>query len=163
MATEFVITDRHIPLSQGKFAIVDDEDYDFLSQWRWYLSHYGYAVRSVSGERNKKIYMHREIKKAVGGDVDHVNGSKLDNRKSNLRTANRSQNLSNVGKRRIKSTSKFKGLSWDRRVNKWQVRICKNYKMIYVGTFSSEEDAALAYNVAALKHHGEFSRLNEVA
>ena len=84
---------KEIPLTRGKFALVDDEDYEWLSQWKWYCSTTGYAVR---GCKNRILYMHREIAKTKPGMLtDHINRNKLDNRKENLRFCSHRENMKN--------------------------------------------------------------------
>ena len=93
--------------------------------------------------------------------VDHINHNGLDNRKANLRTATCAQN--NVNRRSIKtknSPSKYKGVYWSKRDNKWQVQICYNYKIRTIGQFNDEIEAAKAYDEAAMKYHKEFAVLN---
>lgn len=92
---------KNIPLSQGKVAIVDDEDYDELSRWKWCISSKGYAVRNGSGQRKgQTIHMHREIIGVPpdGMETDHKNQNKIDNRKVNLRHCTRTVNQCNKGK-----------------------------------------------------------------
>ncbi len=156
---------KQIPLTQGKFAIVDSEDFKRLNQWKWYFNA-GYALR---GQRNfgckgncVKIYMHRLIAETPEGmQTDHINGDRLDNRKCNLRAATISQNIMNQ-KPQIGCSSKFKGVFWNNRINKWQCQIKSNKKYKYIGVFDSEDNAAKAYNNAAMELHGEFARLNIV-
>ena len=94
-------------------------------------------------------------------EVDHRNGNKLDNRKSNLRICSRSENQMNRGKQK-NNTSGFKGVSQIKMNQKWVAYIKVNYKRIYIGCFLKKVDAARAYNMAALKYHGEFGLLNKV-
>ncbi len=159
---------RQIPLTQGKHAIVDEEDYEFLSQWKW-CYHFGYAVRTQYFQGDKKdkrirkfIKMHRFILNTPNGmDTDHINMNKLDNRRKNLRVATRSQNQANK-KSQINSSSQYKGVGWHKRKKKWTAQISVNNRLIHLGGFSTEEKAALAYNEAAKKYYGEFGRFNIV-
>lgn len=159
---------KKIPLSQGKFALVDDDDYDFIMQWKWCFNT-GYAVRSQhicmvgKKDKSKMILMHRVVNKTPKGmETDHIDLDRLNNQKKNLRNATRRQNTRNI-KKFINGTSKFKGVCWKKREKKWQVRIRTGKKRVHLGLFTSESDAARAYNVAALKFHGEFAHLNEVS
>ena len=153
---------RKIPLTQGKFAIVDDKDFDELSKHKWYFDKY--AIRT--DYKNNRIYMmHRVIINTPKGmDTDHVNGNKLDNRRNNLRVSNRSQNVANNGLRK-NNTIGFKGVEFlkNRNFNKpWHARLTLNYRCISLGCFSTAIEAAQAYNRAALKYFGEFARLNKI-
>lgn len=157
---------KHIPLSQGRFAIVDDEDYEMLSSiGKWSLNA-GYAARTQRSKetdgKQKFISMHRLILNAPKEYiVDHINGNKLDNRKSNLRLCTDSQNLKNQGKRKA-NTSGYKGVFWHIRQNRWIAKLYSNKKCIYLGMYDCPIEAAKAYNAGALKHHGEFANLNQI-
>ena len=153
---------KEIELTQGKFAIVDDEDYDRLNQYKWRYST-GYAMRAV-WTKNKQIavLMHREV---IGArpefEVDHINRKRLDNRKENLRECTRSQNACN--KPRIGKVSKYRGVSkYGKSSSSWISRIKTNGKLFYIGSFKEEKEAAKKYNEYAIKFHGEFAILNDV-
>jgi hypothetical protein len=154
-----------IALTQGKVALVDDADFEWLSAFKWCASQERpgafYAVGSVSGRVQR---MHRVILSApMGMDVDHVNGDGLDNRRSNIRLSTRSQNLANGNMARGKTTSRYRGVSaCTDCAGFFRAQIWVNKKRRYLGYFRSEEAAALAYNAAALAHFGEFARLNQV-
>lgn len=157
---------KEIPLTKGKVAIVDDDDYDVISKYNWYFHKNGYALRNrikEDGTGGKVIRMHRVISGAEeGSDVDHINGDKLDNRKVNLRVVSRSQNNYN---RRIQSnnTSGYKGVSWSKQKGKWHARIfLNNRKLKHLGFFDDVVDAAKAYNIGALMYHREHAKLNEI-
>lgn len=150
---------KYIPLSQGKRAIVDDDDFEYLSQWKWHFAS-GYAVSTTI--KKGSTYMHQIVNCTPKGlETDHKNGDKLDNRKENLRTATKSQNVHNMGGRK-NSTSRYKGVNWDKDRKKWLVRIANDKKQKNLGRYRSEEEAALAYNKVAIEYFGEFARLNEI-
>ena len=149
-----------IPLTRGKFVLVDDDDFEWLSKVKWHYTSCGYAARAVRLSKNKTILirMHRNIlippKEA---QIDHINGNGLDNRKSNLRICDKTQNQGN--RRKIKKAkSKYKGVALNK--GKWVSYIKDGPKIRHLGRFIREEDAALAYNFAALGYFGEFARMN---
>lgn len=154
---------KYLPLSQGKKAIVDDEDFDFLNQWKWSASvrgRHSYAVRRQSGT-NKILYLHRELLgvKKRASHVDHKNGDPLDNRRSNLRICSHTQNLRNRGMN-SRNSSGFKGVTHQTLSPFWVAQIGVDGKRLYLGTFKTKIEAAQAYDEAALKHHGRFAVLN---
>ena len=158
---------KQIQLSQGKVAIVDDEDFEYLNQWKWYAVKDGstfYAVRNSSRLLGKRgiIKMHRVIMSTPEGlHVDHRNRNGLDNRKVNLRNCHSFENQMNKGKT-LRNSSGFKGVSWDKGNSKWISFIRYNGKSYNLGRFDSKIDAAKAYNKAAIHYFGEFASLNEI-
>lgn len=156
---------KTIPLTKGMVALVDDEDYQLISKYKWYatLNEDGkhYAKRRTSTKH--QVYLHREIMKASSGvEIDHIDGNGLNNQKSNLRYCIRRQNAMNTIKRKPSATSKYKGVCWHKGGKKWQSQIHPSGRSILLGLFKNEIDAAIAYNKAAMKHYGEFARLNNV-
>jgi len=158
---------RKIPLSQGKSTIVDPGDYERLATYKWHFSRSptsSYAARwqrSRPGGLRKKIWMHRKVIDIPKHMLcDHINGNGLDNRAANLRPANVSQNLCNRPKTKAKTRSKYKGLEWDKIQRKWKAKIQCNGRKIYLGSFSKEIDAAMAYDIKAKALFGQFARLN---
>lgn len=151
---------KKIPLTQGKFALVDNADFEFLNQWKWYCEK-DYAARQIKKNgKNIVLYMHRVILSAKKGQFcDHINGARNDNRRENLRLCLHAENMRN-SKIQINNKSGFKGVSYNKKAKKWKAYIGR---AIYLGFFSCKEDAARAYNEAALKRFGEFARLNPVA
>jgi hypothetical protein len=149
---------KTIPLTKGKVAIVDDEDFEALSAHKWYAIKGGtrfYAVRS-SGKPTK-IKMHRAIMQPRDGmDIDHISGDGLDNRRENLRVATRSQNMMNVGVRKNNNLG-VKGVRLHQ--GKYEARIQINGRLKYLGRFPAIPEAAAAYAAAAQIHHGEFARV----
>ncbi len=145
---------------KGKFALVDDEDYDYLNQFKWHLSTKGYAVRSYRG---KKVHMHRVVNKTPKNkETDHKHGNKLNNQKYNLRTATGLQNSANSRPHKD-SSSKYKGVHYRQgRAKPWAARIYHEGKEINLGYSSKEKEAALAYNEEALKLKGKFAYLNKI-
>jgi hypothetical protein len=144
---------------EGKFALVDDEDYEYLNQFKWSLNRY--INRGIwSNGRSHCIHMHREIlTPPKGKHTDHINRNVLDNRKENLRIATPAQNKQNSPKQKGTSSG-YKGVYWNDSRKKWVVRICCRGKHFYLGGFKSKEKAAGVYDRAALKHHKEFACLN---
>ena len=149
-----------IPLTQNKNALVDDEVYPILSKHKWYVAKRGYGFYAQRMVNRKILPMHRLITNAPKGlDVDHKNGDTLDNRKENLRLASRSQNEWNR-KKQSNNTSGYKGVIFSEGIYKARIRVFK--KLYYLGGFRDKKKAALAYNVAAKKYHGEFALLNSI-
>lgn len=161
---------KKILLTQGKFAIVDDEDYDRLvAMGSWHFDK-GYAKRTLNykkpnGKRSKKsLWMHRVIMGLDFGDkrqVDHINHDTLDNRRSNLRISSHAENQRNSRKPK-NNTSGYKGVSFHKNSKKYQARLSFKDKEIYIGLFECPKEAAKAYNKAARKYHGEFAHLNKI-
>ena len=154
-----------IPLTQGKYAIVDPDDYFRLSKHKWFVikgCSTFYAARSVNRRGKRyRIRMHREVIKVPDDTfVDHINQNGLDNRKANLRPATCAQNIRNRKKYAVKSRSRYKGLLWDNYWKKWRVRIYLNRNQIHLGFFDDEIEAAKAYDRGAIKYHGQFASLN---
>lgn len=148
---------KEIPLTQGFNAIVDDEDYERLSQWKWCFDG-RYAVRWGNG--GKRVYMHREVSQTPPNmNTDHSNRNKLDNRKHNLRHCLDSQNSMNVSVRK-NSASGFKGVQKCVGCDRWAAKISVGKKLIYLGIFKSPVEAAMAYDDAARKYGGEFAKTN---
>lgn len=151
---------KRIPLTQGKFAIVDDADYEWLNQWKWHFARQtGYAARKDwSGGKPKYLLMHRVILNAPKHlQVDHINGDGLDNRRCNIRLATAAQNSWNQ-KAISSSISEYKGVSFYD--NRFVVRIFVNGGNLYFGGFTDECLAARIYDFAAVKYYGEYARLN---
>ena len=160
---------REIPLTQGKVAIVDAADFEWLNQWKWY-AHYDpstdgfYAVRNIElpkGEkRNRKsVKMHRVIMgEPEGFKIDHADGDGLHNRRINLRIATNQQNAFNR-KKRSDNRSGHTGVSWHNSSGKWQAQINRNGKRKCLGVFPLREDAIECYRKAAVETFGEFARI----
>lgn len=161
---------KKIPLTQGQHALVDDEDFEYLNQWKWHargqpnINGY-YALRGMYVARiNKKeiikaIRMHRVIMNRIVGRtlnkfelVDHINHDPLDNRRENLRIVSNRQNQQN---KKNKGTSKYPGVSWQKQTNKWVAHIRLNGKSKYLGSFIDEREAAKSYEKACRELCGE--------
>lgn len=155
---------KEIVISDGSKVKVDADDYDWLMEYKWSAKGNGYAMRGVHiGKRKYRYFlMHREIIGAKKGEVvDHINGDKSDNRKCNLRIATPSQNSTNSKHRN--NESGYRGVYLDKRRNLWKSEIRPSPgKRKFLGYFENKEDAALAYNEAAEKYHGDFAKLNKI-
>lgn len=156
---------KRIQLTRGKYTLVDEDDFDWLSQWKWrYNGKYAEAsYAEKDGVVFERILMHRLILQPPEGlQTDHKNLDKLDNRKENLRACSISQNSANKAKCTW-GKNKYKGVRKRTNAFGWYARIKKDGKFIYLGRFEKEDDAASAYNNAAIKYFGEFARINEIA
>jgi len=155
---------KTITLTQGKVALVDDEDFEFLSQWKWSIQkkpHDKYYARTsikINGKW-RRVTMHRMILRPQNGRItDHINNNGLDNRRCNLRCCNQSQNLQN--RTNQPHSSRFKGVSWVANRKRWLAAICVEGKRINLGRFIGEDEAAKAYDRAAKCHFGSFANTN---
>jgi hypothetical protein len=159
---------KEILLSQGKVALVDDEDFKYLNQWKWHTSTKNnityYAKRTVS---NRTYHLHRVILGITDPKifVDHKDHNGLNNQRSNLRICTNTENMRNRSSAK-NSASKYLGVSIKRRKNKnstyirWRACISANGNKRHIGQFETQEEAALAYNKEAIKYHGEFANVN---
>jgi len=161
---DFGFNMKQIPLTQGKFALVDDEDFERVNQFKWQAHcerSIWYTLRSLPRREGKRLVMrlHRLILNAPPNmQVDHINGNGLDNRKENLRLCTHSQNNWNRIKKR--GSSKFKGVHWHKVGKQWSSQICYNRKKIYLGLFQDPATAAKVYDDAAKKYFGVFAKTN---
>jgi hypothetical protein len=148
---------REIPLTKGYYTIVDDEDYDLLSRHKWcvlILKHKMYAWRTTN---YRTVYMHTIL--TGYKETDHINGNGLDNRRENLRPTDHILNQGNI-KSWSNNTSGFRGVTLERRTGKWVAQLNTKAKHLHLGTFVTKEEAARAYDKAALEYFGEFAYLN---
>lgn len=159
---------KEIKLTRGMFALVDDEDFEYLNQWKWNaqkIRNNWYAVRTVwsSGNKRHGELMHRVLLKAKTAKeiVDHKDRNGLNNQKVNLRLCTVAQNCANRSPKKH-STSKYLGVCWIAGRGKWRADIKDSGKNKFLGQFDSEDAAANAYNAAAKEIHGEFANLNAV-
>ncbi len=152
------------PLHNKYKMLVDDEDYDLLNQYNWSVKPHGktfYAVRTNTAKEGvSKIYAHRLLLNISDKkiEVDHVDNDGLNNQKYNLRACSHSLNGKNK-RQTNKNTSKYKGVVPNSK-NTFKSRITVNGKLITIGNFKDEQNAALAYNKAAIKYYGEYAKLN---
>lgn len=148
---------KEIVLKNGEICILDEDDFDYISSFKWQItSNKKYASGWVDG---KVRLMHRVIldMKDSKLEVDHINGNGFDNRKSNLRACTRQQNSFNA---KGKGLSKYKGVYWCTKTNRWRAQIKGDGKNRNLGRFLIEKDAAIAYDKGAIKYFGEYARLN---
>ena len=125
-----------IKLTKGKVTIIDDEDFDYLNQWKWYYNS-GYAVRGFP----KRILMHRLINKTpIYLETDHINRNKLDNRKSNLRNVTSQENNFNTTIRKD-NTSGIKGVWWHDKIKRWRVQLNISGIRLYFGSYTNLSEA----------------------
>jgi hypothetical protein len=159
-----------IPLSRGLFAKVDDRDFDYLNQFKWYAkynkstnSYYAYRHNKDGFKKYSKIKMHREIMKVTDPKifVDHKNHDTLNNCRYNLRKCSRSQNQGNRGACK-NNTSGYKGVSWHKTANKWVVYIYYDGKQHNLGLYIDKHEAARVYNNKAKEVWGKFAQLNKI-
>jgi hypothetical protein len=161
----------HIPLTQGKEALCDAENFPELSRYNWCASYdkkgHWYAMRRVGEVDGKQVNqkMHRAVMQLDDPqtEVDHKDrNATLDNRKQNLRVVSRQQNMCNRGCfASVIRSSSFKGVSKNR--NRYRAEIQVNGVRKQLGSFGTEREAASAYNVAAREFHGEFAVLNDIS
>lgn len=148
---------KAIALNKGKFAIVDEADFDWLNQWIWHVTDKGYASHTIN---NRPQSMHRLILGTPKGMMsDHIDCDRLNNRRSNLRICNASENNRNRPSRKGKL---FKGVTWHKGSNRWQARIKFENKEYYLGIYNTKEEAAIAYNIMGREFFGDFFRPNPV-
>lgn len=162
---------KRIPLTRGKVALVDDEDFELINRWKWRTQagvNSFYAVREVSRNgRRTNVLMHRVILKCDRAtQVDHINHDGLDNRRRNLRKASNTENHWNQIKRShrngLPTKSFYKGVVFCLTTNLWRARIQAHGKQNCLGRFDDEKTAAKAYNAAAVRLHGRFAYLNQI-
>lgn len=159
-----------ILLTQGKTAIIDNDDYKLVSKYKWHYADYldgrGYAKTYNRGNKPHLLRMHRLILGAKDGEkVDHINQNTLDNRRENLRFVTQSQNMMNMKPRRT-NKSGYKGVC---RISNelykhrpWLATTWKDCKQVHIGYFTTAKEAAKAYNKKVSELHGEYAYLNKI-
>jgi hypothetical protein len=154
---------KHLELSNGGIAVIDAEDASLVAGHSWFalgLKTRRYAATWVDG---KQTLLHRHLLKPRGKElVDHINGDGLDNRRSNLRIADRQGNSANSKKSSAKTSSRFKGVSFVPNLWKWRARIRVDGRLYHLGVFRSERRAAITYNRIARRAFGAFALLNDL-
>lgn len=160
---------KEIQITRGCVALVDDEDFERLNRYHWCYHGNGYAARGY--HENGKVHIEKTHQAIIGAApkgyvIDHINGNKLDNRRSNLRFVTHQQNTfnskpkTNVSGRLCRS--RFKGVTWRGDRHKWRSCITIDRKRHYIGLYDTEEEAAIAYNNAAIILFGEYANLNDI-
>lgn len=156
---------HQIPLGKGGYTLIESRDMGKATRYKWYLATNGYAVAGQPGGRQGMLSLHRlilDLRANDGNVVDHINGDKLDNRRCNLRIVSRSQNIQNARKRKRhggkKTTSKYKGVCFDKKAGKWMVYLGNKF----LGYEDHEHKGALLYNLFAGDKYGKHACLNEV-
>lgn len=148
---------KKIKLTQGKYALVDDIDYEWLNQWKWCVLQSKYVHRNAG--RGKWVRMQRLIMNAPNGmSVDHINGDTLDNRRSNLRLCTHRENTKNMRLSRANKTG-YKDIYWDSTRKKWAVQVMSDGVKVYGGRFDNITEAIKSRNSLVRKLHGEFAHV----
>jgi hypothetical protein len=157
---------KKIPLTQGQFALVDDEDFEELNKHKWQANkslHTYYAVRSftVSKKIRINIKMHRQILGITDSKIkcDHIDFNGLNNQRYNLREATHLENMLNR-KSKINSSSNYKGVYWRKDNKIWGAKINLKGNQIHLGFFLDEIEAAKTYDKKAKELFGQFAYLN---
>lgn len=155
---------KTIPLTQGFVALVDDADFEAVSQFSWCAHLIGRGVYVTRGVRNADgkwvtQRLHQFLLPGVSR-IDHRDGDGLNNQRENLRPATYKQNIRGFRHKKVGASSKFRGVGLHKRFGKWQAFIGVDYKQIHLGFFADEVDAARAYDSAARKFFGDFASLN---
>ncbi len=154
-----------IQLTQGQVTVVDDEDYDFLMQFKWCAMwnsqscDYRPVRKTWEGGKRITILMYRVIAERAGflaPMIDHIDHDPLNNQRENLRPATYCQNLQNA-RLRSDSTSGIKGVSWHKQKQKWYVRIYREKKSYSGGLFTHKGEARKAANALRRRLHGDFA------
>lgn len=155
---------KEIPLTQGKVALVDDEDFELVNQFKYFTfdsrgKNYAKTRYKEPNGPWRSFLMHRLIlNPPSGAQVDHIDGDGLNNQRGNLRLCSVAENSRN--RKPMYASSRYKGVSWSKEKKKWSAHICVDGLHINLGAYVKEEDAAMVYDQAAHKSFGEFAYLN---
>ena len=145
-----------IPLTQGKFTLIDKDDFNKINQYIWHFD----GRYAATNHKRKHLRLHRILLNVPPKfHTDHINGNPLDNRKFNLRICSQTENIRNKGFSK-NNTSGYKGIFFNKSVGFFQSYITVNRKHKYLGRFISAIEAAIAYDKAAKQYFGEFARTN---
>ncbi len=148
-----------IKLNQGKETLVSDEDFDKVSKYKWSYVFGARTQRVQTSINGRYALLHRFIMNTPKGmDTDHINGNRLDNRRENLRICTHQENMFN--QKGLNKTSIYKGVMKPTKNKKWVTTIKHNYKLIYIGSFKTEKQAAMAYDIWAYDLFGKYAKLN---
>ena len=165
MARVDVKASQEISLTRGLVAIVDVEDFEYLSQWKWFaLTNKGSYYAALKCNASSPAHTHCEHRLLLiipkNKECDHKDGDGLNNRRSNLRISTHQQNLCNQRNQRKPNSSPYKGVSWRKDIGKWAAYFNKNGRRTHLGVFIDEWEAALAYNAVAIEYYGDFAYPN---
>jgi hypothetical protein len=149
-----------IELTQGKVALIDKEDHDLVSQFKWCAKKCRNQWYAFTATTRDGFYMHRLLLPNAK-QVDHWDGDGLNNCRCNLREANWSQNQANRLRPHRLNTSGYRGVTIHKRTGKWHAQLGYG-KGSHLGSFTDPKDAALAYNAAAIRKWGPFARINDI-
>lgn len=147
-----------IPLQNGEYAIIDKEDYERCMEYLWFAAKQGNSIKVLTNTSEGVLYLSRFVSNAEKGkEIVHRNGNTLDHRKGNLMSVDRKY-IAQSRRGKKNSSSIYKGVSYDKKRKRWKARI----RQRHLGWFEKEEDAALAYNAAAVEEYGENAYLNKI-
>lgn len=154
-----------VPLTQGKFALIDEEDRHHVDNQVWSACRYKNLWYAIARIRTDGKYRHAKLHRDIasppkGFIVDHINGNGLDNRRSNLRVCTQRENMHNTTRWRVNNTSGFIGVHWSKKAKKWCAQVRMGGRAIWLGEFDDPVEAAKVRDVAVIKMHGPFAPLN---